>query len=147
MLKNNTQNLGKITVFHLNEDLPPNRVKVFTKTLNDLVESGRVHISLDLSGTREISLIGLVAISSIFNKCAQLGGSLKIVGLTPKVRSLFRETNLINTIEVYENSLEAIQSFRSKSLVKAKAHPGAFYFEDTNSFVAWDRLQARSPMN
>lgn len=145
MLKNNMQNLGKITVFHLNEDLPASRVKIFTKKLHELIESGRTNISLDLSGVREVSLLGLVAISSIFNKCAQMGGALKIVGLTPKVRKLFRDTNLINTIEVYESSLEAMQSFRSRNLLKSKAQPGAFYLEDSNLFVAWDRLPARSP--
>lgn len=111
------------------------------------MESGRLFLVLDLSQVEEVCLLGMVSISAIFNKCRQEGGALKIAGLTEEVREAFEETNLINTIEVYENVLEAIKSFRSTNLLKARSYSGSFYVQENNSFVAWDRLQARNYYN
>lgn len=147
MIRSVTQNEGSITVFHLKENLSTEKVKDFTKKMHELIESGRIFISLDLSAVQEVCLLGLVSISSIFNRCRQAGGALKVVGLTPNVRKAFRETNLINTIEVFENSLEAIKSFRSKNLLKSKNLSGSFFIEEKQAFVGWDRLPVRSYFN
>lgn len=140
MIRSVTKTEGNITVFHLKENLDVRKVKAFAKKASELIEAGRIHLVLDLSGVDEICLMGLVAISSLFNKCRQAGGALKVVSLTGRVRRKFRETNLINTIEVFENPVDGIKSFRTKNLLKAHHYSGSFFLEDKQSFVAWDRL-------
>jgi len=147
MIRGVTKTEGSISIFHLKDNLTTKKVKSFTKKMQDLLDSGRTHLILDMSSVDDVCLMGLVSISSIFNKCRQLGGALKVCSLTPEVRQAFRETNLINTVEVYDTPLEALKSFRSKNLLKVRAFSGSFYIEEKNAFFAWDRLPARSYYN
>jgi anti-anti-sigma factor len=140
MIKTDTRQEGKITMFHLRDDLTTDKAKAFLKKMDELLEIGHRFIVLDMSEVEEACLIGMVCISSIFNRCRQAGGALKIAGLTPAVRRAFRNTNLINTIEVYEDALDAIKSFRSHNLLRSKQFSGSFFMKDSNSFVGWDRL-------
>lgn len=144
MIRGITKTEGSITVFHLKDNLDTAHVKAFARKIHELLESGRIFLVLDLSQVEEICLLGLVSISNVFNKCRQVGGALKIAGLTNSVRESFEDTNLINTVEVYDNVLEAIKSYRSANLLKAKNLSGSFFDEEHQSFVPWDRLQARS---
>ena len=147
MFEGEMKSEGRITVFHLKDDLSTERVKHFLKKMNDLLAEGRHYLVLDLAEVYEVSLIGMVGISSIFNRCRQAGGALKVAHLTPRVRKAFRNTNLINTIEVYDDVLEAIKSFRSQNLLKAKQYSGSFFLKDRNSFVGWDRLPLSGHLN
>jgi hypothetical protein len=65
---------------------------------------------------------------------------LKVASLTPSVRRSFRQTNLINTIEVFDDVMDAVKSFRSHNLLKSKTFAGSFFIKEQNSFVGWDRL-------
>src|SRR4051812_10720392 len=113
MINGHSKQEGKITIFQLRDDLNTTKVKPFLKKMNELLDVGHRFMVLDLSQVDEICLLGMVSISSIFNRCRQNGGAFKIVGLTPTVRRLFRRTNLINTIEVFDEALDAIKSFKS----------------------------------
>lgn len=145
MFYGETREEGKVTVFQLKTDLSAERVKSFVKKVNALLTEGRIYLVLDLHEVEEVSLLGMVAISSLFNKCRQAGGSLKIAGLTPTVRKAFRQTNLINTIEVFDEPIDALKSFRSQNLLKTKAYSGSFFLKEKNAFVGWDRLPQQGP--
>lgn len=140
MINGSSKQEGKITIFQLRDDLTPHKVKAFAKKMNQIMSLGHRFIVLDLSEVEEVCLLGMVAISSVFNRCRQNGGALKITGLAPSVRRGFRRTNLINTIEVYDEVLEAIKSFRQHNLLKSKQFSGSFFIPESNSFAAWDRL-------
>ncbi|MDB5038499.1 MAG: hypothetical protein JWQ35_2027 [Bacteriovoracaceae bacterium] len=140
MINGESKQEGKITIFQLRDDLTTSKVKAFLKKMNEIVELGHRFIVLDLSQVDEVCLLAMVSISSIFNRVRQSGGALKIVGLTPSVRRGFRQTNLINTIEVFDEALEAVKSFKSHNLLRSKHFSGSFFLKDSNSFVGWDRL-------
>ena len=112
-----------------------------------VVDNGRTKIVLDLTAVEEVSMMGMVAISFLFNKCRMAGGSLKISKLSPLVRRRFRVSNLINTVEVYEDVIDAIKSFRAHNLLKSKQFGGSFYLKERNSFVTWDRLPVHGLLN
>ncbi len=139
MIEGNAKQEGKITIFQLKDDLTHDRVKAFVKKIDEIITSGQRYIVLDLSHVDEVCLLGMVSISSLFNKCRSLNGTLKIAGLNPFVRRAFRKTNLINTVEVFDEVLDALRSFKSQNLLKSK-HSTSFYVKDLNSFVGWDRL-------
>jgi anti-anti-sigma factor len=147
MIDGTSHTEGRITVFHLKDDLTPQKVKAFLRKMEDLLAEDRIHIVLDMAAVYEVSMLGMVAISSIFNKCRQAGGAMKVASLTPMVRKAFRQTNLINTIEVYDDVLEGVKSFRQHNLLKAKTFSGSFYLKDKESFVPWDRLPNNGVFN
>lgn len=147
MINGTSQTEGRITVFHLKDDLTPNRVKSFVRKMEELMSEDRKNLVLDLASVSDVSLIGMVAISSIFNKCRQAGGALKVACLTPLVRRAFRQTNLINTIEVYDEVLDAVKSFKSQNLLKSKTYAGSFFLKERSAFVGWDRLPQSGPAN
>lgn len=140
MIDGEARTEGRITVFQLKDDLTADRVKPFLKRIYDLLDEGRFYMVIDLTQVYDISLLGMVGLSSIFNRCRQNGGALKVAGLTPTVRKAFRNTNLINTIEVYEEVVDAVKSFRSQNLLRTKHFSGSFFLKDKNAFVGWDRL-------
>lgn len=140
MIKGHTQSEGRITVFHLRDDLTTKRAKAFSKKVDALLRQGRHFLILDISEVEEICLLGQVAISSLSNKCRHAGGSLKIAGLSYEVRRSFKRTNLINTIETYDTVLDAVKSYRSENLLKRKNYSGSYYLKDRKAFVAWDEL-------
>jgi anti-anti-sigma factor len=147
MIDSESKTEGKVTIFHLKDDLTSDRTKSFLKKMEDLISEGRIYLVLDLEDVDEVSLIGMVGISSIFNKCRHLGGALKISNLSPSVRRAFRATNLINTLEVFDTTLDAIKSFRSQNLLKSKNFSGSFFVKEKNAFVGWDRLPMSSYLN
>lgn len=138
---------GRIVIFHLHEDLHNGNVKAFMKRLYDLVEKGRTQMVLDLSEVMDVSLMGMVAISALFNKCRQKGGAFKVACLNPTVRRSFRNTNLINTIECYEELLEAVKSFSSQNLLRSRHYSGSFYLKERGAFVGWDRIPLEGYVN
>ena len=140
MIEGQAKKEGKITIFQVRDDLVSERVKSFMKKVDQMISSGNRFIVLDLTHVEEISMLALVAISSLSNQCRQAGGILKVAGLQTLVRRAFRRTNLINTVEVYDETLDAIRSFKSQNLLKGKSHSGSFYVADLNAFVPWDRL-------
>lgn len=147
MIDGVARNEGKITVFHLKDDLTRENVKSFVIKMNELVEEGRVHLVLDLENVYEVSLLGMMAISYIFNRCRQAGGAFKIAQLTPPVRKGFRLSNLINTVEVYDDVIDAVKSFRSQNLLRSKHFSGSFFVKEKNAFFGWDRLPVSGPLH
>jgi len=140
MIRASTKQEGSATLFQLKDNLTTRKVKDFARRIQELIDSDRVHLIIDLSEVQEVCLLGLVAISSAFNKCRQNGGALKVCNLTTEVRQVFRETNLINTVEVFDTALDALKSFQSQNLLRSKKYSGSFYIEERNAFFGWDRL-------
>ena len=140
MIKGESRQEGKVTVYQLREDLTTQNSKAFLKKMDQFIEAGHRYLIIDLSEVEEVCLLAMVCISSVANRCRQMGGALKVASLTPLVRRAFRMTNLINTVEVFEESLDAMKSFKSQNLLKSTQFSGSFFIKESNSFVPWDRL-------
>ncbi|TVQ78437.1 MAG: anti-sigma factor antagonist [Bradymonadales bacterium] len=147
MIRSITKNEGQVSVFHLRENLEAHRTKAFTKKLYELIDAGRVNLILEMSHVQNISLIGMVAISHLFNRCRQAGGALKVAHLTDTVQEAFEESNLINTIEVYPHVVDALKSLQSENLYYTARFSGSFFVEEKKSFVGWDRLPIGNCIN
>lgn len=134
---------GKITIVTLKYDLTNDHVKSFMKTCNRLIsDEKRYWIILNLENVHNIALLGQIAISSIYNHLIAAGGALKLVHLQDKVKKGFEKTNLINTIEHYDNDVDAINSFGRvncrTSHRTGQLHSASFYIKEIKSFVGWD---------
>jgi anti-anti-sigma factor len=134
---------GKISIVTIKYDLTNDHVKSFMKTCNRLIaEERRLRIILNLENVQNISLLGQIAISSIYNHLNAAGGLLKLINLQEKVKRQFEKTNLINTIEHYANEIDAISSFNRYDCRPApragQPKPASFYIKEIKSFVGWD---------
>ncbi len=65
MLEGTAKKEGKITIFQVRDDLISERVKSFMKRVDQMIGNGNRFIVLDLTHVEEVSLLALVAISSL----------------------------------------------------------------------------------
>ena len=80
-----------------------------------LLAAGHKHILLSLGGVDSISAKGLGELVSTFVAVKNGGGQLKVFNLTPTVRQLMRDTNLLEVFQPCESEAHAIDSFCAHS--------------------------------
>jgi anti-sigma B factor antagonist len=79
-------------------------------TLKKLIpENSR--ILLNLSSVSYIDSGGLGTLVALYTTARNVGGALKLTGLTQRVGDLLQVTKLVTVFEVYNNEDEAIKSF------------------------------------
>ena len=79
-----------------------------------LLAAGHKHILLSLGGVDSISAKGLGELVSTFVAVKNGGGQLKVFNLTPTVRQLMRDTNLLEVFQPCESEAHAIDSFGAR---------------------------------
>jgi anti-sigma B factor antagonist len=78
---------------------------------DDLVRRGVTSVILNLEGVPYIDSVGLAEIVSAYTTLTRHGGTLKLVGLTERVRNLFTITKLVSVFEIHDTEARAVQSF------------------------------------
>ncbi|MBE6070563.1 MAG: STAS domain-containing protein [Clostridium butyricum] len=76
-------------------------VAIFRVKVNKLIEKGNIDFIFDFSQCDFIDSTGLGALVSIYKKCAEKNGSVKLKSLNPDVDKLFKLTRLNNVFEIY----------------------------------------------
>lgn len=76
-------------------------VAIFRVKVNKLIEGGNIDFIFDFSQCDFIDSTGLGALVSIYKKCAEKNGSVKLKSLNPDVDKLFKLTRLNNVFEIY----------------------------------------------
>ncbi len=76
-------------------------VAIFRVKVNKLIEEGNVNFIFDFSQCDFIDSTGLGALVSIYKKCAEKSGSIKLRALNPDVEKLFKLTRLNRVFEIY----------------------------------------------
>lgn len=78
-----------------------------------LIAEGHQQIVIDLSGVEWVNSSGLGMLVACYTSCRNAGGHFKIAGPTEKTKSLLKMTKLITVMESFENTEQAIRSFRN----------------------------------
>src|SRR5262245_39718199 len=81
------------------------------ETLRRLANEGHRRILLDLSGVTYLDSSGIGVLVASFATMANLGGSVKLLRLSSRVKDLLLLTKLYTVFEVYEEEASAILSF------------------------------------
>lgn len=68
-------------------------------------------IALHLGNITFLDSSGIGALVGAFKKLSRRDGELRLIGLTPTVKSLFEITRLHRVFEIYETEDEAVASF------------------------------------
>ncbi len=82
----------------------------FKNSVKFEIASNNIKFIFDLSSCEFIDSTFLSAIVTSYKRIVEHGGSLKIVGLKPAVKSMFQLTRLDKIFEIYKNEKEALSS-------------------------------------
>jgi anti-sigma B factor antagonist len=80
-------------------------------TLRDMVTKGQKKILLNLSEVSYIDSSGIGELVSGFTTVTNQGGTLKLLGLTKRVKDLLQITKLYTVFDVHDDEVSAVRSF------------------------------------
>ena len=90
--------------------------------LDDLKESGKTNIVIDLGATDFMDSSGIGALISGLTSMRKAGGDVRLANLEKRIRNLFLITRLLGPVfDDYESVESAVQSFRTNPPEPASA--------------------------
>jgi anti-sigma B factor antagonist len=111
-VKLNTRKVGDVTVVDVSGRITLGEgSSALRDTLRELIAQGDKKILLNLSEVSYIDSSGIGELVSGFTSVANAGGTLKLLGLTKRVKDLLQITKLYTVFDVHEEEAHAIRSF------------------------------------
>ena len=111
-VKLNTRKVGDVTVVDVSGRITLGEgSSALRDTLRDLTASGNKKILLNLGEVSYIDSSGIGELVSGFTSVSNAGGTLKLLGLTKRVKDLLQITKLYTVFDVHEEEAHAIRSF------------------------------------
>ena len=92
--------MGSNVSINIAKDFVVDEVAEFRTKINKLIEEGNKDFIFDFSECTFIDSTGLGALVSIYKKCAEKGGSIKLKALNPEVEKLFKLTRLDKVFQI-----------------------------------------------
>ena len=83
----------------------------FRDIIRDLASKGNKKLLINLSDVSYIDSSGIGEMVSGFTTVANQGGTLKLLGLTKRVKDLLQITKLYTVFDVHEDEAHAVRSF------------------------------------
>ena len=80
--------------------------------IQSLLQQGHRKILLDLGNVSYVDSAGLGQLVQVYATTSHLGGSLKLLNLTKRLRDLLVLTKLLTVFDAYDSESEAIGSFK-----------------------------------
>jgi len=107
------KDLPEVSVLYLEGYLDAHTAPVFEAALQKLVDEGRYKIIVNLKDLSYISSAGLGVFMGFIDGIRKNGGDIKLTHLNPKVYKIFDLLGFPNLYEIYENDMEALETFHS----------------------------------
>lgn len=86
----------------------------FKEKLDELKQSGRTHVVVDLGETDFMDSSGIGALISGLTSMRRAGGDVRLANMEKRIRNLFLITRLLGSVfDDYESVEKAAQSFRT----------------------------------
>ena len=79
--------------------------------IRSLIQQGHRSLLLNLAAVPYVDSAGLGAIVSSYTTVSREGGSLKLLGLTSRIKDLLAITKLLTVFDTYESESDAVASF------------------------------------
>jgi anti-sigma B factor antagonist len=86
-------------------------VEILRDQMRQLAGKGRRKILMNLAEVTYIDSSGIGEMVSCYTTLSNLGGTVKLLKLTRRVRDLLQITKLYTVFEVFEDESEAVRSF------------------------------------
>jgi len=111
-VKLNTRHVGDVTVLDVSGRITLGEgSSALRDALRDQVSKGNRKILLNLGDVTYIDSSGIGELVSGFTTVANSGGTLKLLGLTKRVKDLLQITKLYTVFDVHEDEAHAVRSF------------------------------------
>lgn len=111
-VKLNTRQVGDVSVVDVSGRITLGEgSSALRDCLRDLMAQNNKKILLNLSEVSYIDSSGIGELVSGFTSVANTGGTLKLLGLTKRVKDLLQITKLYTVFDVHEEEAHAIRSF------------------------------------
>lgn len=83
----------------------------FREAVTRMIDAGRVKLVLNLAEVPYIDSAGISQLVRTFVTAGKMGGRMKLLHLTKRVRELLNITRLLTVWEAYDSEEEAVASF------------------------------------
>ena len=80
--------------------------------VQSLLQQGHRKIVLDMGGVVYVDSVGLGQLVQVYATTSHLGGSLKLLNLTKRLKDLLVLTKLLTVFEAHDNEADAVKSFK-----------------------------------
>ena len=111
-VKIDTRKVGDVTVVDVSGRITLGEgSSALRDVLRDLSAQGNKKILLNLSEVSYIDSSGIGELVSGFTSVSNGGGTLKLLGLTKRVKDLLQITKLYTVFEVFDDEAAAVRSF------------------------------------
>jgi len=80
--------------------------------IQSLLQQGHRKIVLDMGNVSYVDSAGLGQLVQVYATTSHLGGSLKLLNLTKRLRDLLVLTKLLTVFDAYDSESEAVASFK-----------------------------------
>src|SRR5688572_32669203 len=80
--------------------------------IQSLLQQGHRKIGLDMGNVSYVDSAGLGQLVQVYATTSHLGGSLKLLNLTKRLRDLLVLTELLTVFDAYDSESEAVASFK-----------------------------------
>ena len=112
-VKIDTRKVGDVTVVDVSGRITLGEgSSALRDVLRDLSAQGNKKILLNLSEVSYIDSSGIGELVSGFTSVSNGGGTLKLLGLTKRVKDLLQITKLYTVFDIWDNEASAISAFK-----------------------------------
>jgi anti-sigma B factor antagonist len=79
--------------------------------IRSAVAAGEKKILLDMKAVPVLDSSGVGELMAAYASVSRRGGTLKLLGLSPRVGEVLKTTRLVGIFDIYDDRIEAIESF------------------------------------
>lgn len=111
-MTSNTRHIADLAIVDLNgRIILGQETSLLRKTIRDLIDCGKTNIILNLCEVPCIDSSGIGELVSAFVAVQRAGGSLKLFGLTRRVREVLQIVKLLTVLDIFESEEAALAAF------------------------------------
>ncbi len=108
---------GNVTILDVDGSLTlGDGEELLSEKVASLLQQGRKKVLLNLADVSHIDTGGLAAMVRAYTAVSRQRGSLKLLGLTKRIRGMLAITRLMSVFETFDNEKDAVDSFADDSL-------------------------------
>lgn len=107
----NVRQEGAVSLVAVSGKLTSFEAKAFRELIRGLVEKGNTNIVLNLSALEYLDSSGIGELARNYMSVVKKGGTVKVVGLAPRVEEILKVTQLYQVFPEFPDEASALESF------------------------------------
>ena len=108
--------IGDVTILDIHGPLLEDTTDDFCDSVRPLLLGGHANVVMNLHDVPYIDSTSLGEIVRAFTTATRLGGTVKLLQVTPRVRELLKTTRLCGVLVSFDSEDDAVRSFGTESI-------------------------------